>query len=94
VTLEAPIARGKTAITTGQLRKPKAGELRGLLLTDLLQMKVDALALLLPRISTPTLTKPEIDALDPVDLIALGGEAIGFFLSKGQKAHSAESPNE
>jgi len=91
VTLETPIQRGQSTITAVQLRQPRVGELRGLLLADLLQMKVDALAALLPRISTPTLTRPEIDALSPADLIALGSEAISFFLSREQRKQASLS---
>ena len=91
VTLETPIQRGQTTIAVVQLRQPKVGELRGLLLADLLQMKVDALAALLPRISSPTLTKPEIDALSPADLIALGSEAISFFLTRRQRQQASLS---
>ena len=34
VKLETPIKRGETEITVVKLRKPKAGELRGLSLSD------------------------------------------------------------
>jgi hypothetical protein len=85
VTLDTPIRRGDTTIATVTLRRPRVGELRGLLLSELLQMQVDALATLLPRITQPTLTRPEIDALDPADLIALSTPAIGFFLNREQR---------
>lgn len=88
VKLDTPIKRGDTTIAEVTLRRPKSGELRGLLLTEVIRMQVDALVALLPRISTPTLTRPEIDALDPADLMALGTEAIGFFLSREQLAAS------
>ncbi|KFA28137.1 tail protein, partial [Xanthomonas vasicola pv. vasculorum NCPPB 1326] len=48
--------RGEQTITQINVRKPGAGELRGLKLTDVLQLDVTALATLLPRISSPTLT--------------------------------------
>lgn len=43
VRLETPIRRGNNNITQVTLRKPTAGELRGISLAELLQMKVDAL---------------------------------------------------
>jgi hypothetical protein len=41
-------------------------------------MDVNALGMLLPRIAQPTITKADIDALDPVDTTALGLAVIGF----------------
>jgi len=38
--------------------------------------------MVLPRITMPSLTKAECNALDPVDLIALGGKVIGFLSAK------------
>ena len=52
VQLETPIKRGDGHITSVTLRKPNSGELRGISLAELLQMKVDALQAVLPRITT------------------------------------------
>ena len=65
VTLDQAIQRGDTTITEIQLRKPKAGEMRGLNMTDVVQMDVNALTKLLPRITTPILTEAEIGNMDP-----------------------------
>jgi hypothetical protein len=78
VQLSKPIERSAGNITELTLRKPNTGELRGLKLMDLLQMDVNALGVLLPRIAQPTITKADIDALDPVDTTALGLAVIGF----------------
>jgi hypothetical protein len=83
VTLDTPLIRGDQRITEVALRKPTAGELRGVSLTDLLQMNVDALAVVLPRVTTPTLTKADIAAMDPADLVQMGGVFAGFLLPKG-----------
>jgi hypothetical protein len=88
VQLDEPIKRGDQVIDVITLRKPKAGELRGLSLTELLNLDVAALSKLLPRISQPTLTEHDISQLDPVDLVALGAEAVGFFVPKAAKADS------
>jgi Phage tail assembly chaperone proteins, E, or 41 or 14 len=82
ITLSQPIKRGETKIIVIELRRPVAGELRGLNLTDLLQMDVTALTRVLPRISTPTLTEVEVMALDPADLLQLGATVAGFLLPK------------
>jgi hypothetical protein len=84
ITLDTPIKRGSDSITSIELRKPNAGELRGLNLTDLLQMDVTALQRVLPRISTPTLTEAEVSAMDVADLVQCGATVMGFLLSKGK----------
>ena len=86
ITLETPIKRGTLTIDKVTLRKPTAGELRGVSLTELLQMKVDALQAVLPRITQPMLHKQETHALDPADLVNMGTVVVGFLLTKEQKA--------
>lgn len=87
VSLQTPIARGDTSIATLQLRKPTAGELRGVKLLDLAQLDVQAVITVLPRISIPTLTDVEAAALDPADLMQCATE-IGRFLLKKDAADS------
>ena len=76
VPLQTPIVRRTETIKSIQLMKPRTADLRGLLLSEVLQMKADAVATLLPRISTPTILKHEVDELDPADLVALIDAAI------------------
>ncbi|GAE48578.1 phage tail assembly protein [Xanthomonas arboricola] len=85
IPLDQPITRGEQTITDLKVRKPGAGELRGLKLVDVLQMDITALTTLLPRISSPTLTTADINALDPADLLAVGQEVALFFLPKAQR---------
>jgi len=92
VTLDTPITRGEQVITAIDLRKPDAGSLRGVSLSDLLQMDVNALIAVLPRISTPTLTAPEVNRMDPADLLQLGSVVAGFLLPKSARAD--QSPAE
>lgn len=89
VTLDTPIVRGEQRIEAVALRKPAAGELRGASLTDLLQMNVDALTVVLPRVTTPTLLKPEIIAMDPADLVQLGSALAGFLLPKASRPEAS-----
>lgn len=79
VSLQQPIKRETDDITQITLRKPKAGELRGVKLVDLLQMDVDAISKLLPRIAEPVITQHEINSLDPADFTDLSLEVVGFF---------------
>lgn len=82
ITLDTPIKRGDQTITAISLRKPNAGELRGLNLTDLLQMDVSALQRVLPRISSPSLTEVDVSGMDPADLLQCGSVVAGFLLPK------------
>lgn len=82
VTLDTPIKRGGEDITSIELRKPGSGELRGLKLTDLLDMDVTALHRVLPRISTPILTESEVSSMDPADLLSCASKVAGFLLPK------------
>lgn len=85
VELDTPIQRGETSIAAIQIRKPRSGELRGLSLVDLGQLKVDALTKLLPRISQPTLSEAEVGNMEPADLLACGAEIGSFLLQKSQR---------
>lgn len=85
VVLEFPLMRGEAAISQVELIKPTAGSLRGVRLADLCQSDVDALLTVLPRITLPSLTKAECNALDPIDLISLGGKVIGFLQTKSDE---------
>lgn len=81
-TLDEPIVRGSQTITKVTLRRPKSGELRGVTLSDLVNLDVTALSRVLPRISSPTLTEQDVANLDPADLVQLGGIFSGFLMTK------------
>ncbi|SOT45083.1 phage tail assembly protein [Burkholderia cenocepacia] len=89
---DTPIVRGEQTITHVTLAKPSAGALRGTSLAALVNLDVDALRKVLPRITTPTLTEMDVTLMDPADLVALGGIFAGFLMPKALKA-SMESPN-
>ncbi|WP_449550388.1 phage tail assembly protein [Lelliottia amnigena] len=82
VLLDTPITRGKTEITEIVLRKPQSGALRGTRLQAIMDMDVGAMMIVIPRISTPTLTAQEMAELDPADLTALSVEVVTFLLKK------------
>lgn len=82
VDLEEPINRGDTTITSITLRRPNAGELRGLSVIDLVQMKTDALFALLPRISDPMLTPADLNSMNPADFMQLGTSVAQFHVPK------------
>lgn len=86
INLDQPLSRGSTQITSVQLRKPSAGELRGISLTALAQMEVSEICKVLPRISTPTLSEDELNKMDIADLTQMGGQVVSFLLPKAVMA--------
>jgi hypothetical protein len=90
VTLDVPIVRGDQTIAAVTLRKPSAGELRGLSLHEVAAMEVGTLTRLIPRISTPSLVDHEVRALDPADLTEMGVSIASFLLKKAQRESLAQ----
>lgn len=88
ITLEEAIKRDGGNITSISLRKPASGELRGLSLVELLNMEVDPLHKLLPRITQPSITEAEAKALSPADLVQLGTEVVIFLAPKSAREES------
>ena len=88
ITLEQPITRGDTEISTVTLRRPLAGELRGIKLIDAMQMDADAMMQLLPRITQPALQAHELAQLDLIDFGALCTKVALFFVTKQQQQAS------
>lgn len=91
IPLDAPIARkGGDPIEELTIRKPGAGELRGLSLVELTQLQVTTLHKLLPRIAMPAITEADVAQMDPADLLAIGAELADFLLQKRQKPDSRD----
>ncbi|HDL7647121.1 TPA: phage tail assembly protein [Yersinia enterocolitica] len=82
VVLDTPLKRGDTLITEIEVYRPNAGSLRGVRLSDVAHSDVDALIIVLPRITSPTLTAAECGRLELPDLVALAGKVIGFLSPK------------
>lgn len=84
VTLTAGIRRGENTITDIVINKPNVFSLKGLKLVDVLNVDVDAITKLLPRITQPALTEMEIKSLDIVDFTELATSVITFFIKQDQ----------
>ena len=82
ITLDTPIQRGGNDITELVLHKPLSGALRGTRLQAIIDLDVNALMTLIPRIATPSLTPQEVAALDPADLMTIAIEVATFLLPK------------
>lgn len=91
VILDEPIQRGKTEIKEVVIRKPNSGTLRGVRLVALMEMDVDSMMVILPRITIPALTKQEIIVMAPGDLISMAGEVVSFLLPNSVRTDSQTS---
>lgn len=85
IPLDKPIVRGESTIEAITLRKPDAGTLRGVVLSDLLRMEAGAVADLLPRITEPPLLAHEVARMDAADLLACAVEISNFLLPRSMK---------
>ena len=70
VTLRDPLSVGGKKIDSIHIREPKAGELRGIKLIDVMQMDVAAYEMLLPRITEPALSIEQVRDLSVGDMMA------------------------
>ncbi|NYA43213.1 phage tail assembly protein [Serratia fonticola] len=86
ITLDAPVIRGETKITTVTVNKPNTGALRGTRLQALIETDVDSLIKVLPRVTSPSLTAAEVANLDPADLYQLSQAVALFFLPNSVKS--------
>lgn len=87
IALDTPLKRGDQEITSVQVRRPGAGELRGgISLLDLGNLKMDALAKVIPRVTIPTINEAEVHMLDLADVFAIGAEIASFLLKKAKRA--------
>lgn len=91
IELDEPIKRGDSEIKKLTIRKPKAGALRGVSLIELAQLNFNALQIVLPRITEPTLTAQDIAQMDPADLLAVGSEVAYFLASKAERLAASPS---
>ncbi len=83
VRLKKPLARDSRdmqAIDCLYVREPKAGDLRGVKMTDLLVMDVAALLPLMQRVVMPRLSPAEAARLAYADTVSLYGAVNGFLV--------------
>lgn len=79
VKLSRPIEVDGAKVSKVRLREPMAGELRGINLLEVFQMNIDAMTVLIPRISEPHLSGEAIAALPASDLAELVARVALFF---------------
>lgn len=89
VDLDEGFQVGNQTIRCVTVRKPKTGALRGLNLSEILQLNVNALIKILPRVTEPAMTEEHVNNLDPADITLLGAALIGFFVSSKDRSQNA-----
>ena len=82
ITLDVPIPRGETSIEKVTLHKPNSGALRGVSVRAVLDMDVDTIIKVIPRVSDPKITEQEAARLDLADLAQAGLVLSSFFMPK------------
>ncbi|MUK76207.1 phage tail assembly protein [Aliivibrio fischeri] len=82
VTLPTPFEKDGNTITEIELRKPNAGNLRGLSLLGVCEMQFDAACTLLPRISI--LNERDLLNMEVENLTPLMTEIASFFVDMKQ----------
>lgn len=85
VTLAQPIVRGEEKITYVEIGEAikQSGSLRGLSLSDVLNMKTDTLVTLFTRVTSPRLKENEIKTMATADFIALSQAIVPFLVPTG-----------
>lgn len=91
VTFAKPIMRGEQEIASVKLREPKTGEMRGIAMVDLVQLDTDALIELLPRITMPPLTKPEVEDLPPSETFKMAREVADFLVPEAKETANGDA---
>lgn len=93
VTLQNPIPYGDGTLSEITLREPKAGELRGIGLRPLMMdMEPEAMMMLLPRISSPLVTKEQAAHLSMRDITTIFGAIAGFLGDMENSPKTSEPP--
>ncbi|MEW4466295.1 phage tail assembly protein [Parasphingorhabdus sp. JC815] len=85
VTLSTPIIVGDKTIEELTLRKPTAGELRGLSLQDIMTSEVNAMLSIIPRICEPVLNTEQVNGLEVDDFGQIAGTIRGFFMTPTER---------
>lgn len=84
VALAQGLRRGDTTIDEIEVFRPNVMSLKGLKLSEVLSADVNAIGVLLPRITSPSLSKAEVQALDVTDFVELTTAVLSFFNNKDE----------
>jgi len=84
IPLSKPLTVNEQEVTKLTLRKPGAGELRGLRLVNIYSLDMDTVATLVPRIADPQISIEHFYSLEIEDIGEIGRHLLDFFHPKGQ----------
>lgn len=90
VDFDTPIEQAGHEIKSVKLRKPKAGELRGLKLLEVLSLDVNSISALLPRITDPALSPAAVEDMDLDDFTSLCSVVTSFFAKQSPLARGTD----
>jgi len=90
VKLTTPVTIGKDKVSEITLREPSPGELRGVKLSNLLQLDVATVITVLPRVTTPYLDEGTVSKLPMKDFTKLGTTLMGFFVDADEMGQTTE----
>ena len=78
INLNSPIAYGDGKLNKFTIRNPTAGDLRGILLINLIQGDTDAIITILPRLSMPIITAQQAATISFADITEIFKGLSGF----------------
>lgn len=84
VRLDEPVKLGGADVVEFTVTAPRAGQLRGVKVAEILMMDASAHIRLIPRIAKPILTEADVAALSAADLTAFMSAIVPFFATKAQ----------
>jgi hypothetical protein len=85
IRLHKPIEReGAAALDAIRLRRPKASDLSGTSLRDVLEMDVRTTLIVAPRLIEPFVVSAEVAELDPRDLLAIAKTLVLFLIAPAE----------
>jgi hypothetical protein len=82
INFEEGFKRGEDNVLELKLRRPMAGDLRGLSAIDVIRQEYAAVEKLAPRITLPPMTAQDVASLSPADFMELGSGIADFFMSR------------
>lgn len=95
VPLAKPLTYGQGKLDKLQLRRPMAGDLRGIRLSGLSDMDVDVVTKIAARSSVNTVvTEAHLAELDPYDLVKVTEAVGGFFADAPHSQTTPDAPGQ
>ena len=86
ITLEHGVKLGDNIITEITITKPLVSHLKGVSLTKLVDMQLDEVAKIIPRVTSPMIPQQAFDTIEFTDFLHLCGELLGFLTNAATEA--------